>query len=78
MRSFFTQKILQTALLFFRDERGATAIEYGLMVAGIGLSLAGAFFLLGDDIRDLFTALSVSADTAATEFATRDDAMVSQ
>ncbi|MBM4554931.1 Flp family type IVb pilin [Rhodococcus hoagii] len=38
-----------------RDDRGATAVEYGLMVAGIAMVIIGAVFLFGDALGDLFT-----------------------
>jgi len=37
-----------------RDERGATAVEYGLMVALIAIVIIGAVTLLGDNISQLF------------------------
>ena len=39
---------------FFKDEEGATAVEYGLMVAGIAVLIIAVVFLLGGAIRDLF------------------------
>jgi pilus assembly protein Flp/PilA len=41
------------------DERGATAVEYGLMVALIAIVIIAAVTLLGQNISELF-------DTAAT------------
>ena len=39
-----------------RDERGASAVEYGLLVAGIAAVIVGAVFGLGQGIfSDLFT-----------------------
>lgn len=37
-----------------KDEEGATAIEYGLMVAGISAVIAAAVFLLGGSINTFF------------------------
>ena len=37
-----------------RDERGATAVEYGLMVALIAVVIIAAVTLLGGNLRDLF------------------------
>ena len=37
-----------------RDERGATAVEYGLMVALIAIVIIGAVTLLGSKISALF------------------------
>ncbi|HNQ92441.1 MAG TPA: Flp family type IVb pilin [Alphaproteobacteria bacterium] len=39
---------------WFRDERGATAVEYGLVAAGIALAIAVAVFALGDTIIGMF------------------------
>jgi len=39
-----------------RDERGASAVEYGLLVAGIAAIIIAAVFLLGQGVlNDLFT-----------------------
>ena len=38
-----------------RDERGATAVEYGLMVALIAIVIIGAVTLLGGNIKSLFS-----------------------
>src|SRR3712207_108887 len=36
------------------DDRGATAVEYGLMVALIAVVIIGAVILLGDNLSDMF------------------------
>ena len=38
-----------------RDERGATAIEYGLIAALISLAMIMAFVSLGLNLSDIFT-----------------------
>ena len=39
-----------------RDERGASAVEYGLLVAGIAAVIVGAVFILGQGVfLNLFT-----------------------
>ncbi len=39
-----------------RDERGASAVEYGLMVAGIAAVIVATVFLLGQGVlNELFT-----------------------
>jgi len=40
------------------DERGATAIEYGLIAAGIAVAISVAVFAFGDDLSTLFTDMS--------------------
>ena len=37
-----------------RDEKGATAVEYGLMVALIAVIIIGAVTLLGGNLSTLF------------------------
>lgn len=37
-----------------RDERGATAVEYGLLIALIAAVIVGVVALLGDDIAGAF------------------------
>ena len=39
---------------FHRDESGATAIEYGLLAAGISVVIIATVFLLGDVIQGAF------------------------
>ena len=43
---------------FYRDKSGATAIEYGLIAAGIAVAIIGAVFALGDDIKGFFEDVS--------------------
>jgi len=38
---------------FARDETGATAIEYAMIAAGIGATIASTVFVLGGNVRDL-------------------------
>jgi Flp pilus assembly pilin Flp len=39
---------------FLRSEKGATAIEYGLIAAGIALAISVTIFAFGDILQDLF------------------------
>ena len=48
------QKIVRRARQFARNESGATAIEYGVMVAMIAVGSIVAFTLLGNSISGLF------------------------
>lgn len=43
-----------TKLLTKRTERGATAVEYGLMVALIAIVIIAAVTLLGQNISSIF------------------------
>lgn len=45
---------VRTLLLFLRDERGATAIEYALLGTLIGIALIASFTLVGDGVKNLF------------------------
>jgi pilus assembly protein Flp/PilA len=47
-------RALLTARLEKLDERGASAVEYGLLVAGIAIVIIAAVFLLGNKIKDMF------------------------
>lgn len=38
-----------------RDERGASAVEYGLLIAGIAALIVVAVFALGPVIKEAFT-----------------------
>ncbi|GIK47496.1 MAG: Flp family type IVb pilin [Hyphomonadaceae bacterium] len=40
---------------FLHDERGTTAIEYGLIAVLIGVAIMGAVGLVGDSMKDSFT-----------------------
>jgi pilus assembly protein Flp/PilA len=42
---------------FAADQSGATAIEYGLIAAGIGVAVITLVGQVGDEIRTLFTNL---------------------
>lgn len=50
---------------FFRDEEGATAIEYGLIAALIAVVIIGALTALGTSIQSQFTTIdkAVSSST---------------
>jgi pilus assembly protein Flp/PilA len=37
------------------DERGASAVEYGLLVAGIAALIVAVVFLLGGQVKDAFS-----------------------
>ena len=40
---------------FVKNESGATAIEYGLIAAGIAVAIAVVVFTVGSKLNDLFT-----------------------
>ena len=43
---------------FVRDIRGATAVEYVLIIAGIAVAIVGALAAFGDDITAFIEGLS--------------------
>jgi pilus assembly protein Flp/PilA len=45
---------------FAKDESGATAIEYGLIAAGISLAIIAAVNGLGSNLSGKFTSISTS------------------
>ncbi len=45
---------------FLRDEAGATAIEYGMIVTLISLAIMAALFGIGTSMSNLFSGLSSS------------------
>ncbi|MFP4098787.1 MAG: Flp family type IVb pilin [Alphaproteobacteria bacterium] len=51
---------------YLSREDGATAIEYGLIAAGIAVVIAGAVFALGDNISGLFGEVETALDGAGT------------
>ena len=51
------------ALLRDRNDRGATAVEYGLMVALIAVVIIGAVTLLGSQLSSLFTGVTSKLPT---------------
>ena len=53
LASFLTQRL-------GRDERGATAVEYGLMVALIAVAIVAAVTLLGTTLAGLFGTVTAS------------------
>ena len=45
---------------FFADENGATAIEYGLIAAGISLAIIAVVNGLGSNLNDKFSTINSS------------------
>jgi pilus assembly protein Flp/PilA len=58
-------KLVATCQAFWATrDRGATAVEYGLMVALIAVAIIGAVTILGDRINEMFTSVSDEVGTA--------------
>jgi pilus assembly protein Flp/PilA len=51
--------------LLNRDDRGATAVEYGLLVALIAAVIIAIVVVLGHQINDAFTSVSKQLPTPA-------------
>jgi len=47
------------------DERGATAIEYGLIAALVSVAAIGALTALGGSLNSIFTTVSTTLSNAA-------------
>jgi pilus assembly protein Flp/PilA len=47
---------------FIRSEDGATAIEYGLIAAGISVAIAAVVFLLGDQVFGAFDTVNTTME----------------
>ena len=45
---------------FLRSDEGATAVEYGLMVALIAVVIIGAVTILGGNLNTMFTTIAGS------------------
>lgn len=52
--------------LLRRDQKGATAIEYGLIAALVAVGAAGVMGTLGTNVKTVFTTAGTKMDSAAT------------
>ena len=53
-------RIVMNARLAKMDERGASAVEYGLLVAGIAAVIVAIVFLLGGTLSGVFNSTNAS------------------
>ena len=53
-RILYSILMVKNTLIARRDEKGASAVEYGLLVAGIAAVIVAVVFLLGGQIHDAF------------------------
>lgn len=58
-------KLLALKNAYLNNEDGATAIEYGLIAAGISLVIVASVFAFGDDLGALFDDLTGALDGEA-------------
>ena len=47
-------KLIELKKAYIKNEDGATAIEYGLIAAGISVAIAAVVWLIGVDLLALF------------------------
>jgi pilus assembly protein Flp/PilA len=50
--------MVKVALSFVKDESGATAIEYGLIAAGISIAIIATVNALGTQLNSTFSSIS--------------------
>jgi pilus assembly protein Flp/PilA len=55
---------MKTLVKFAKDESGATAIEYGLIAAGISVAIIGIVTSVGTQLKTTFTSISTGLSTA--------------
>ena len=66
--SHHTYRLVQSVIarLNDRSERGASAVEYGLLITGIAALISLVIFTLGDGVGALFSNTCDSLSTSAT------------
>jgi pilus assembly protein Flp/PilA len=55
-----TSAIITPALRLWRDDSGATSIEYAMIASGIGVVLAATIVNLGTVVKGLYTGVSTA------------------
>ena len=55
---------MSKVIAFFKDESGATAIEYGLIAAGISVVIIAAVQSVGTQLNTTFSSISSALSTA--------------
>jgi pilus assembly protein Flp/PilA len=58
-------KLIALVQAYAKKEDGATAIEYGLIAAGIALAIAAAVIAFGDTLTGVFTDMGTELENAA-------------
>ncbi|MGD9364249.1 MAG: Flp family type IVb pilin [Desulfobacteraceae bacterium] len=56
---------MKKLIALFKDEDGATAVEYGIMVALIAAVIIATVGFLGTDVNDAFTTVETNIDNQA-------------
>jgi len=60
------EETMEKIIRFFKDEEGATAVEYGLMVALIAVVIITAVALLGTNLSTKFNNVATAVGTAGS------------
>jgi len=60
------KKLIAIGHAFILSDDGATAIEYGLIAAGIALAIVAAVFAFGSDLNAVFGTLGTTMNSVAT------------
>jgi pilus assembly protein Flp/PilA len=60
MWGVFMERVMRRIIAFLKDERAATAIEYGLIATGIALAIIPAVTGVGARTKAVFTAISTA------------------
>lgn len=60
-------KLLALKDAYLKNEDGATAIEYGLIAAGISLAIVAVVFTFGDQLETTFTSMETAMVNANAE-----------
>ncbi|MAE50993.1 MAG: Flp family type IVb pilin [Micavibrio sp.] len=66
------KKLLAWKEAYLQNEDGATAIEYGLIAAGIALAIAASVFAFGGDLATMFSSMETNIGAAATATSAMD------
>jgi pilus assembly protein Flp/PilA len=59
-------RIMLNARLARMEERGASAVEYGLLIAGIAALIVVVVFAFGGSLKGIFTSTCSKVTTSAT------------
>jgi pilus assembly protein Flp/PilA len=52
------QNLLAKVQAFINDEEGASAVEYGLLIAGIAVAVMGAIYSIGTNLNTKFNSVA--------------------
>lgn len=63
-------KLLALKNAYLSSEDGATAIEYGLIAAGISLAIVAVVFTFGDQLETTFTTMETAMSSANDQIET--------